>query len=188
MAPGDTKRRKLDRKVPRHHLQTALAGAIGRKMREREVLVDGADVDDFARSLAALEMLHKCLAGKKRPLQIRTKDKIISRLRHFPERGVFFYPGVVDQNIELAEPRDASVHELIDVGHGTEVRADGHRAAAQTLDLRLHLIGFSRMRMVINHDICALLGKTDGDGLPDALAAACNECDFAGEFHKNAFR
>ena len=44
------------------------------------------------------------------------------------------------------------------------------------------------MRMIIDDDVGAFLREADGDGRADALAAACDECDFAGEFHGEAFR
>src|SRR3546814_18820147 len=42
----DAERRKLDRQIAHHHFHAALARAITGEMRERQLLMDGTDVDD----------------------------------------------------------------------------------------------------------------------------------------------
>ena len=106
---------------------SALARAIGREVREGEFLVHGADVDDLARRFAGLEVLDESLRREEWAFQIRMEHEIVVRLSHVPERGVLFHPGVVDQDVDLAEGRDAVADQFIDVGHCSEVGPEGHR-------------------------------------------------------------
>src|SRR5580693_4035487 len=45
---GDIQRRQLDRKISREHFEGALTRAVGRKMREGKLFVNGTDIDYFS--------------------------------------------------------------------------------------------------------------------------------------------
>ncbi len=152
-------------------------------MGEGEVLMHRADVDDLARRLAALQVLHESLRGEEGALQVRVQDEVVVVFRHVPERGVLFHARVVDEDVDLAQGGDAAGNELVDRGDRAEVRADGHRAPACGLNLCLDRVRFFRMRVIVDDDVGAFLREADRDGGSDALAASRDECDFSGEFH-----
>ena len=103
-------------------------------MGEGEFLVHGADVDDLARRLAALQMPDEGLRDEERALEVGVQDEVVVVLGDVPERGVFFDAGVVDEDVDLAEAGDAVGDEFLRARDGAEIGADGDGAAAELLD------------------------------------------------------
>src|SRR3546814_10741098 len=83
----DAERRKLDRQIAHHHFHAALARAITGEMRERQLLMDGTDVDDAAGSAGVAQVPHKSLRDEERALQIDIEHEVVVGLGDIPEIG-----------------------------------------------------------------------------------------------------
>ena len=74
MAPGAMlltvipQRRELDREIPHHHFHAALGHAVGGEIRERQLFVHRADVDDPAAGLASPRWRANACVLKKGPV------------------------------------------------------------------------------------------------------------------------
>jgi hypothetical protein len=92
------------------------------------------------------------------------------------------YAGVVDQDVDAAEPVDGGVHhgvEPVRIGH---VGLVGDGTAAVTLDRAGHRLG-AVPGAVVYHDVGALPGHGPSDPFPDAAACAGDDCGLSFEFH-----
>ncbi len=77
-------------------------------------------------------------------------------------------PGVVDQDIHPPEVLQSFLDQPLRVGEDADVGLDGKRLAAGRDDLGDNGLGLGGAIAVVDHDLCALAGKLDGDGCPDA--------------------
>src|SRR3546814_19128457 len=80
----------LDRQIAHHHFHAALARAITGEMRERQLLMDGTDVDDAAGSAGVAQVPHKSLRDEERALQIDIEHEVVVGLGDIPEIGTPF--------------------------------------------------------------------------------------------------
>ncbi len=172
---GDAERPELDGERPRQHPQAALAGAVGGKVGERQVLVDRADVDHLAAVPGGAAVLHERLRAEEHALQVHVHHAVVVLLGDVPEGRVVFDAGVVHQDVEASQRVDALRHQC---AHGVDRCgvALKHRALApRREDVAKGLLGALRIAVVVDHHIGALLRQPKRDATADALAAAGDE-------------
>src|SRR5207249_11383258 len=105
-------RAELHRKRTRQHANSAFARAIRGKVRERELFVHGADVDNLAWTPGGFALLNEGLRGKKHPLQVDIQHGIEIAFGDVPERRVLFDAGVVDQHVEPTQRLNTARNEV----------------------------------------------------------------------------
>src|SRR5260370_33833714 len=73
-------------------------------MRERQLFVYRADVDDLAAGFGLHAMLHKRLGHKKRAFEIYIQNRVVVLLSHIPKIRAPLQAGVVHQDVDAPEP------------------------------------------------------------------------------------
>src|SRR5258708_19565685 len=120
---------ELDRQVSRQHLDAPLARAIRGKVREGQLFVHRADVDDFSRTSGLPKVAHHRLRGKEHALQIDVQNGVEILFGHVPEISAFLKPRVVDENVDLSEARHRLRDEPLSIGNLANVRLESSRTA-----------------------------------------------------------
>src|SRR5258708_23594891 len=120
---------ELDRQVSRQHLDAPLARAIRGKVREGQLFVHRADVDDFSRTSGLPKVAHHRLRGKEHALQIDVQNGVEILFGHVPEISAFLKPRVVDENVDLSEARHRLRDEPLPIGNLANVRLGSSRTA-----------------------------------------------------------
>jgi len=179
----DAEGTEFDGEITAEHLESSLAGAIRGEVGERQFLVHGTDVDDAAGAVRGPEMVDEVLGDEEGATKIDLENEIKILLGNIPEVGVLLYPGIVHQNVDLAE----FLHTLGDdtsiiLGVG-EIPLNRMNPAAQLRDRIDGFLGTLADGTVINDDVGTFLGKADGDRLADTLARTGDESYFSFEFH-----
>src|SRR5215469_14115212 len=117
--------REFNRQVPRQHLDSAFARAIGSKVRERKFFVHGADVDNFPWAICLPKMAHEFLRHKKHAFEVDVENGVEICFGYIPEVGAFLKAGIVDEDVDLAEGGDGLLDELLSIRHDTDVGVKG---------------------------------------------------------------
>lgn len=88
-------------------------------------------------------------------------------------------PGVGHEDVNLAPLVHRRLDHGLDVGHLARVALDGQHVVRT--ELRDERLCGRCVRGVVDGDVCAALDQRCRDGAPDALCAAGDEGDLAGE-------
>src|SRR3546814_10871963 len=102
-------------------------------MRERQLLMDGTDVDDAAGSAGVAQVPHKSLRDEERALQIDIEHEVVVGLGVIPEIGTPFAAGIVDADVDRAEFFDRLITDTLIVRGAADVRSDEHTSELQSL-------------------------------------------------------
>ena len=130
-----------------------------------------ADVDDRARA-ACGQLRQASLGADEGAVQDDGQDLAPGGERHLRERLLAPHRGVVDQDIDPAEPLDRGRRHAGDrrlVGH---VGNAGERAPTARLDLARHGLGFRLAGARVDHDRRARRRQVVGDCPPDIARRA----------------
>src|SRR5713226_7355444 len=87
---SDAKLAQFYAQVACKHFEPAFTRAVGREVGERQLFMDGADVDDLAGSFGLKEMPDHLLCGEEDAFEVDVENAIIVFLGHFPKRRVSF--------------------------------------------------------------------------------------------------
>ncbi len=86
--------------------------------------MDGGDVDDAAGEFGVAQTADEGLGEEEGALEIDVEDGIVVGLGDVPEGGLFFYAGVVDEDVAAAELLVGLVDEVRGVGEVGDVGLD----------------------------------------------------------------
>ena len=110
-------------------------------------------------------------------LQIGLDHDIPGLFAHHHKQGVARSSRVVDQNVDPTEPLHRLFDQPLRVGEEADIGLDGEGLTTGRDDLGDDGFGLGRAIAVVDHDGCALAGKLDGDGRPDAARGAGHNSD-----------
>src|SRR5205823_7423569 len=103
---GDPQGCKLDGQIASQRFHSAFARAIWRKTWERQLVVYGADIDDFSTLPRAHPSSDRRLRDKEQPLEVDVQDQVIIFFADFPKRRVLLDAGIVHEDIQFGEMGD----------------------------------------------------------------------------------
>ena len=178
---GNAERREFDGQIAAQHLHRAFARAVGREMRKRQFLVDGADVDDAPGALRGPEMIDEILRDEKCSAQIDPQHEIKILLGDIPELRPALDARVVHEDVDLPQLRDPLGDDPAIVRRVAQVALHRDGAPPKFADGLERLLGAFPDDPVIDDDVGALLREPDGNRLADALSAAGHAGHFSGE-------
>src|SRR5713101_8406524 len=90
-------------------------------MREWQLFMHRADVDDLAAGFGLHAMLHKRLGHKKRAFEIYIQNRVVVLLSHIPKIRAALQAGVVHQDVDAREPPDRLADESLPVRNFADV-------------------------------------------------------------------
>src|SRR3546814_11110226 len=93
-------------------------------MRERQLLMDGTDVDDAAGSAGVAQVPHKSLRDEERALQIDIEHEVVVGLGDIPEIGTPFDAGIVDEDVDRDEFFDRPINDTMIVRGAYDIPGD----------------------------------------------------------------
>src|SRR5438874_13274042 len=117
-------------------------------------------------------MLHEGLRDKERAFQVDVQHGVVILLADVPKFLMLFDAGVVDENIDTAEARDAFVDKALAVREFGDIALEGNAFASRALQRRQNFIGARLIGALAQRDVSAVASKPLHDSASNALAAA----------------
>ncbi len=144
--------------------------------------VDGGDVNDLTGPLLAEDGGDgpRIVEGA---LQVHPDDPVPLFLGHLPNHAVPVHSGVVDQDVQPTELVEHFLHHRLGVVEAGHIGLDGQGAAAHAANRLGKFHCQLGALVVVESDVGAVGGQVQHDGPPDPPRAACNNGDFAFQFH-----
>lgn len=138
--------------------------------------MNGTDVDDRAAGLR--KKGNGSLSQQERTPQIHVENEIPIVLSQSLQRAVQFDPGIVDEQVDFSPTflnRGDSLLYVLSLPQISAKVSHGQRwiFRAQFLGSFLASVGIT----IQYEDVCAFALESGGNGLPNALRAAADECD-----------
>ena len=174
---------ELETRGAREHAHPALGEAIGGIAGHRPVLVHRCDVDDATAAALLDHLAGGDLRAEERALEIDAHHLVVLGLGGVEHRRAGFDTGVVDHDIEPAEPLHCRVHELLQIGGLADVGVDADGLITQLGDLLFERRRRLRMSHVVDDDRGALPRQFENDRLTDPAVAAGDDRNFVLQRH-----
>jgi len=134
------------------------------------------DIDDFTISLL-FHIRNDGPAAKELALQVNVDNPVPVRFGDVidsPAAGEKYTPGVIDQDIDLAELFDGPGYHIAHLGAVGNIGGDRQRPASQPPDLLRDPGGAFRMQGV-DDNVTTFAGELQGYSPPDSLAPTGND-------------
>ena len=128
-------------------------------------------------------LLGSDLGSEERAFKVDRHHLVVLALGGVEHGGARFDAGIVDHDIEPAEPAYGDVNQLLQVGKLAHVGFQADRLAAELDDLLLERLGRLRMKQVIDDDARALPRQFENDRLTDPAVAAGHDRGLVVERH-----
>ena len=135
----------------------------------------GADVDNLAWTAGGFALLDEGLRGEEHTLQVDVQHCIEIAFGDVPERRVLFDAGVVDQHVEPTQRLGTARDEVAYFRHSSKIGLDDRATPPERLYLGQRFFGAAGVAVVVDDDVGALFGETNGNAAANPLAAAGDE-------------
>ena len=132
------------------------------RLRERNLVATGADVDDRA-AASRLHLARGGLRAEKTSLEVGVDHEVPFLFAHVEERRPRLDTGVVHEDVERAGTLDDLVDHRLDRAGDPDVAVHGERLSAALADRRNRLDGAVRRVVIVDRDTTAGTRKSRGN-------------------------